>query len=55
MVKKYTPLIPPLQIGNTLVSDFKVNANIFNKFFVSQCVLLNNDEHSLLSKVYDKY
>ena len=51
----YTLLIPPLQIGNTLVSDFKVNANIFSKFFVSQCVLLNNELTFPLSKVYDKY
>ena len=35
---KKVPLIPPLQIGNTLVSDFKMKANIFNKFFASQCV-----------------
>ena len=42
MVKK-VPLIPQIQIGNTLVSDFKMKANIFNKFFASQCVPLNND------------
>ena len=44
MVKKYH-LFPPLQIGNTLVSDFKMKANIFNKFFASQCVPLNNDSN----------
>ena len=32
------PLIPPLQIGKTLVSDFKMKANIFNKISASQCV-----------------
>ena len=37
------PLIPPLQIGYTLVSNFKKIASIFNKLFVSQCVPLNND------------
>ena len=42
---KKVPLIPPLQIGNTLVSDFKMKANIFNKFFASQCVPLNNDSN----------
>ena len=39
---KKVPLIPPLQIGNTLVSNFKMKANIFIKFFASQCVPLNN-------------
>ena len=39
---KKVPLIPPLQISNTLVSDFKKKANIFNKSFASQCVPLNN-------------
>ena len=32
---KNVPLIPPLQVGNTLVSDFKKKANIFDKFFTS--------------------
>ena len=27
------PLIPPLLIGNKLVSDFKEKANNFNKYF----------------------
>ena len=43
---KKVPLIPPLQIGNTLVSDFKMKVNIFNKFFASQCVPLNNDSNN---------
>ena len=42
---KKVPLIPPLQIGNTLVSDFKMKANIFNKLFTSQCVPLNNNSN----------
>ena len=42
---KKVPLIPPLQIGNTLVSDFKKTSNIFNKFFASQCVPLNSDSN----------
>ena len=42
---KKVPLIPPLQIGNTLVSDFKIKPNVFNKFFVSQCIPLNNDSN----------
>ena len=42
---KKVPLIAPLQIGNTLVSDFKKKANIFNTSFASQCVTLNNDSN----------
>ena len=44
MVKK-VPLISPLQIGNTLVLDFKKKTNIFNKFLASQYVPLNNDSN----------
>ena len=40
---KKVPLIPPLQIGNTLVSDFKKEANILNKFLASQYLPLKND------------
>ena len=40
---KKVPLVPPLQTGNTLVSDFKMKAKIFNEFFASQCVPFNND------------
>ena len=47
---KEVPLIPPLQIGNTLVSDFKMKANIFNKFFALQCVPLNNDSKFTIVK-----
>ena len=42
---KKVPLLPPLQIGNTLASDFKMKANTFNKFFASQCVPLNNNSN----------
>ena len=42
---KKVPLLPPLQIGNTLASEFKMKANIFNKFFASQCVPLNNNSN----------
>ena len=39
------PLIPPLQIGKTLVSDFKMKANVFNKTSASQCVPLSKDSN----------
>ena len=42
---KITSIIPPLQIRNTLVSRFKKKANIFNTFFASQCIPLNNDSN----------
>ena len=42
---KKVPLIPPLQIGNTIISDFKMKENIFNKLFTSQFVPLNNDSN----------
>ena len=38
-------LISPLQIGNTLISDFKKKVNICNKFFASQYVSLKNDSN----------
>ena len=44
MAKK-VPLILPLPVDDTLASDFKKKANIFNKFFASQCVPLNNDSN----------
>ena len=33
---KKIPLIPPIFIGNTLESNFKLKANHFNKFFASK-------------------
>ena len=42
---KITSIIPPLQIRDTLISRFKKKANIFNTFFASQCIPLNNDSN----------
>ena len=36
------PLIPPLLVGNQLVSDFLVKANLFNDYFSKQCTTINN-------------
>ena len=38
-----TPLIPPLLVGNQLVTDFLVKANLFNDYFSQQCTTVDND------------
>ena len=43
---KKTPIIPPLLVSNKIVSNFSEKANLFNKFFASQCTPLEN--HSSL-------
>ena len=35
-MKKQIPLVPPLNVGNKLVTDFKKKARLFNDFFVSK-------------------
>ena len=37
------PLIPPLLVGNQLVTDFLVKANLFNNSFSQQCTTVDND------------
>ena len=37
---KKTPLIPPLLVNGTLVTDFLQKANIFNSFFSEQCTTI---------------
>ena len=37
------PLIPPLNVGNKLVTDFKEKARLFNEFFASKCTPITND------------
>ena len=37
------PLIPPLLVGNQLVTDFLVKANLFNDYFSQQCTTVDND------------
>ena len=36
------PLIPPLLVGNQLVSDFLEKANLFNDYFSKQCTTIGN-------------
>ena len=40
---KKIPLIPPLLINDKFVTDIKLKANIFHKFFAEQCTPLKND------------
>ena len=37
------PLIPPLLVGNQLVTNFLVKANLFNDYFSQQCMTVDND------------
>ena len=35
--------MPPLLVGNQLVSDFLVKANLFNDYFSKQCTTIDNN------------
>ena len=41
--KRKIPLIPPLLVNNSFVTDFKEKANLFNEFFCKQCTPVAND------------
>ena len=36
------PLIPPLLVNNSFITDFKEKASIFNLYFVNQCNIIDN-------------
>ena len=38
-----TPIIPLLLVNNKIILNFSENANLFNKFFASQCTPLENN------------
>ena len=42
MNKVKIPTIPPVLVDDTLVTDFKEKAGIFNTFFANQCNILDN-------------
>ena len=42
-IGKNVPLIPPLNVGNKFVADFKETARLFNHFFASKCAPVTND------------
>ena len=37
------PIIPPLLVSNDIMTEFEAKANIFNKYFVSQCTTIKNN------------
>ena len=37
------PIIPPLLVSNEVMTEFEAKANIFNKYFVSQCTTIKNN------------
>ena len=37
------PLLPPLLVGNQLVIEFLVKANLFNNYFSQHCTAVDND------------
>ena len=41
--KRNIPLIPPLLVNNSFVTDFKEKANLFNECFCKQCTPVAND------------
>ena len=41
--KRKIPLIPPLLVNNSFVTDFKEKANLFNEFFCKQFIPVAND------------
>ena len=41
--KRKIPLILPLLVNNSFVTDFKEKANLFNESFCKQCTLVPND------------
>ena len=40
---KKTPMIPPLLVNDKIISNFYEKANLFNRFFASQCTPLENN------------
>ena len=45
------PHIPPLLVHDKLITEFEDKANIFNKYFASQCTTIN--KNSVLPSTLD--
>lgn len=43
---------PPLLHENCLITDFKVNAELFNSFFSKQCFLINHSKISTIRSYF---
>ena len=41
--RKKVPLIPQLNVGNKLVTDFKEKSRLFNEFFASKFIPITNE------------
>ena len=41
--QKKIPLIPQLNVGNKLVTDFKEKSTLFNEFFASKFIPITNE------------
>ena len=42
-MEKKIPLIPPLNVGNKVVTDFKEKTRLFNEFLASKCTPITNN------------
>ena len=49
---KNIPLIPPLLIDDKFVTDIKIKANVFNKFFADQCTPLKNNSILPINQIF---
>ena len=50
--EKKVPNIPPLILNNELIAEFVAKANIFNRYFASQCTAINNN--SVLPSTFNR-
>ena len=48
------PIIPPLSVNGKIITDFNEKANLFNKYFSSQCHPLPNDSKLPENQTYIK-
>ena len=49
---KKIPLIPPLLVNDKFLTDMKMEADIFNKFFAEQCTPLKNDSKIPINQIF---
>ena len=49
------PLIPPLLIGNQLVSEFFVKASLFNDYFSKKCTIIDNNSSITANISFETY
>ena len=49
---KKIPLIPPLLVNDKFVTDIKMKADIFSKFFAEQCTPFKNDSKIPINQIF---